>query len=175
MKCFNHTEREAVATCQKCGKGLCRECAEKHTPCLCDTCAAQIKRKQQQQARNKEEQRKQKYKTALVDTRSEFIKTAIIGIFVGIFFVWYSTTQENIDAGFGYYMGQFCGAFCIPFGWKFLTYLQSFFPIFMLGTFWFWFGYGVVKLFLSIFVGIPAFIYQLVKTILAQSKINKLK
>ena len=23
MKCFNHPEREAVATCQKCGKGLC--------------------------------------------------------------------------------------------------------------------------------------------------------
>ena len=23
MNCFNHTEREAVATCQKYGKGLC--------------------------------------------------------------------------------------------------------------------------------------------------------
>ncbi len=23
MNCFNHTEREAIATCQKCGKGLC--------------------------------------------------------------------------------------------------------------------------------------------------------
>lgn len=29
MKCFNHTEREAVATCQKCGKSLCKECAGK--------------------------------------------------------------------------------------------------------------------------------------------------
>ncbi len=44
MKCFNHPEREAVATCQKCGKGLCKECAEKHTPCLCDSCAVQIQR-----------------------------------------------------------------------------------------------------------------------------------
>ena len=51
-------EREAVATCQKCGKGLCRECAEKHTPCLCDLCAVQIQYDQQQQAQNKEEQRK---------------------------------------------------------------------------------------------------------------------
>ena len=85
MKCFNHTEREAVATCQKCGKGLCRECAEKYTPCMCDTCAAQIQRDQQKQAQSKEDQRTQKYKDALVDTRSEFIKTSVIGILIGIF------------------------------------------------------------------------------------------
>lgn len=175
MECFNHTEREAVATCQRCGKGLCKECAEKHTPCLCDTCAAQIQRDQQQQAQNKEDQRKQKYKAALVDTRGEFIKTAIIGIFFGIFFVWYSVTQENVDASFIDYAAQFFVAFCIPFGWKFLTYLQSFFPIFIIGTFWFWIIYGGVKVCFSAIVGIPAFIYQFVKTILTQSKISKLK
>ncbi len=84
MKCFNHTEREAVATCQKCGKGLCKECAEKYTPCMCDTCAEQTRKNQQQQAQNKEEQRKQKYKDALVDTRSEFITTVIIGVVLSI-------------------------------------------------------------------------------------------
>lgn len=174
MKCFNHTEREAVATCQKCGKGLCKECAEKHTPCLCDTCAAQIQQDRQQQAQNKEEQRKEKYKTALVDTRSEFIKTAVIGIIVGVFYVWYYSTREWAG-GFGDSVGQFCIAFCVPFGWKFLTYLQSFFPVSLFGTFWFWIIYIAVKVLLSGFVGIPAFIYQLVKTILAQRKINKLK
>lgn len=176
MKCFNHTERDAVATCQKCGKGLCRECAEKHTPCLCDTCAAQIQRDKQQQAKTKEDQRKQKYKDALVDTRSEFIKTAVIGILVGIFFVWWSVTRgENVGYGFVDYVGYFFVAFCIPFGWKFFTYLQSFFPIFIIGTWWFWFLFGVVKLLLSVFAGVPAFIYQLVKTILTQRKINKMK
>lgn len=91
MNCFNHPEREAVATCPKCGKGLCRECAEKYMPCMCDPCAAQTKRDQQQQAKNKEEQRKQKYRDALVDSRSEFITTTVIGIFVGIFLVWFTT------------------------------------------------------------------------------------
>ena len=38
MKCFNHIELEAVATCQRCGKGLCRECAAKYSPCYCDEC-----------------------------------------------------------------------------------------------------------------------------------------
>lgn len=175
MKCFNHTEKEAVATCQKCGKGLCKECAEKYTPCMCDTCAAQTRQSQQQQAQNKEEQRKQKYKEALVDTRSEFITTAVIGVLVGILFIWWEATHRGADNSFLDYAEIFFGAFCIPFGWKFLTYLQSFIPVSLFGTFWFWFIYLVVKVFLSVFAGIPAFIYQLIKTILTQRKINKLK
>lgn len=175
MKCFNHPDREAVATCKKCGKGLCRECAEKYTPCMCEPCAAKSQRDQQQQAQNKEEQRKQKYKDALVDTRSEFIKTSVIGIIVGIIFVWYQATQttEGID-GFSDCVGTFFVAFCIPFGWKFFTYLQSFIPIFLIGTWWFWFIYLAVKIVLSLLAGVPAFIYQLVKTILTQRKINRL-
>lgn len=39
MKCFYHEDREAVATCQHCGKALCRACASLYTPCLCVDCA----------------------------------------------------------------------------------------------------------------------------------------
>ena len=131
-------------------------------------------RDRQQEAKNEEDQRKQKYNDALVDTLSEFIITAVMGIFVGIFFIWYSA-KDNSIASFGEGVGLFFTTFCIPFGWKFLTYLQSFFPLSIFGTFWFWFIYGAIKLLLSILVGIPAFIYQLVKTILAQNKMNKLK
>lgn len=172
MKCFNHTEREAVATCQKCGKGLCKECAEKYTPCMCDTCAEQTRKNQQQQAQNREEQRKQKYKDALVDTRGEFISTVLIGIVLSIaLIIW---LRDDTD-GFIDYVSAFIIGICIPFGWKFLTYLQSFIPLSIWGTWWFWLIYVIVKAVLSIFIGIPAFIYQLVKTILAQRKINKLK
>lgn len=38
MKCYFHPEKDAVATCQNCGKSLCKECAEKYHPCLCDDC-----------------------------------------------------------------------------------------------------------------------------------------
>lgn len=172
MKCFNHVEREAVATCKKCGKGLCKECAEKYTPCMCDACAAQLQQDKQQQAQNKEEQRKQKYKDALVDTRGEFIKTTLIGVVVGIvMIIWLRDDTFTV----GDYIGYLIIGLFIPFGWKFLTYLQSFIPIFLFGTWWFWLIYIIVKAFLSIFIGIPAFIYQLVKTIMAQRKINKLK
>lgn len=172
MKCFNHVEREAVATCKKCGKGLCKECAEKYTPCMCDACAAQLQQDKQQQAQNKEEQRKQKYKDALVDTRGEFIKTTLIGVVIGIaLMVWLHDDTYTLG---NYIVCLVMGTF-IPFGWKFLTYLQSFIPIVLFGTWWFWLIYIIVKASLSIFIGIPAFIYQLVKTIMAQRKINKLK
>ncbi len=175
MKCFNHPERDAVASCQKCGKGLCRECAEKHTPCMCDACAARVQKDRLQQAQNRENQRKQKYKDALVDTRSEFIATVVIGIVVAVLFTWWTAGHNSKPVGFLESVGVFFFYFCIPFGWKFLTYLQSFLPISIFGTWWFWFIYLIVKLFASVFVGVPAFIYQLVKTIRAQRKINKLK
>ena len=174
MKCFNHPEREAVATCQRCGKGLCRECAGKYTPCMCDTCAAQIRQNQQQQAQAKEDSRKAKYKAALVDTRSEFIKTAVLGAVFGIGAVVFMMTEGGGDTLFGYLLLLVLG-FCIPFGWKFLTYLQSFFPIWIIGNFAFWFCYCVFKAFFSAIVGIPAMIYQIIKVVSSQRKINDLK
>ncbi len=84
MKCFHHSEQDAVATCQKCGKGLCRKCAEEYTPCLCDSCAVLIQQEEQQKVKNREDQRRQKYQSALVDTCNEFIKTVLIGIVVGM-------------------------------------------------------------------------------------------
>lgn len=27
MKCFNHSEKDAIAICKSCNKGLCKECA----------------------------------------------------------------------------------------------------------------------------------------------------
>lgn len=38
MKCYNHNDRDAVATCMECGVGLCRECADKYESVLCDKC-----------------------------------------------------------------------------------------------------------------------------------------
>ena len=38
MKCFYHEDREAVSQCVDCGKFLCKECASKYKPILCDDC-----------------------------------------------------------------------------------------------------------------------------------------
>lgn len=153
---------------------MCKECAEKYTPCMCDTCAAQLQQDKQQQAKTKEEQRKQKYKDALVDTRGEFIKTTLIGVVIGIALIVWQWNNWDDAKVLNFVCFMLFGIF-IPFDWKFLTYLQSFIPIVLFGTWWFWLIYIIVKAVLSIFVGFPVFIYQLVKTIMAQRKINKLK
>lgn len=38
MKCYNHPDRDAIAQCGSCGKGLCEECAKKWNPPICDDC-----------------------------------------------------------------------------------------------------------------------------------------
>ena len=62
--------------------------------------------------------------------------------------------------------------FFIPFGWKLITYLQSFLPLTIFGTLWFWIFWALAKGIISIFIGIPAFLYQLVKTFFVQRKIQ---
>lgn len=46
MYCYNHPDRDAVATCCKCGKSLCKECADKYHPCLCDNCYKVLRQKE---------------------------------------------------------------------------------------------------------------------------------
>lgn len=41
MKCYYHPDREIVAVCTECGKGLCGECASQRNPVLCRDCAAE--------------------------------------------------------------------------------------------------------------------------------------
>lgn len=166
MKCFYHEDREATATCQHCGKALCRECAALHTPCLCQECAELLENERQQKVRQAENDKRQKYLNALVDTRSEFIGTCLLGLVtsaaLGLFLM-----QGGATGPLYFIMGFF-----IPFGWKLLTYLQSFFPLTIFGSLGFWLLWGFAKMTLSMMVGIPAFTYQLIKTFFAQKKIS---
>ena len=68
-----------------------------------------------------------------------------------------------------------CYCFFIPFGWKLLTYLQSFLPVTIFGTLWFWLFWICTKSVISIFVGIPAFVYQAVRTLCNQKRIRQLQ
>ena len=91
MKCFYHEKKDAVGTCQNCGKGLCKECAGKYTPCLCDDCAVNIKLTEE----NEKEQRR---KDALIDTTSEFIAAIIKGSIAVL--IWYLIVNKAMDTPF---------------------------------------------------------------------------
>lgn len=43
MKCYYHPDRDAVAQCVECHKGLCNECAHKWEPPHCDGCGVSVK------------------------------------------------------------------------------------------------------------------------------------
>ena len=42
MKCYHHPDRDAVAYCSQCGRGLCGECSDRYNPILCGGCAEKI-------------------------------------------------------------------------------------------------------------------------------------
>ena len=169
MKCYYHEDREAVATCQHCGKALCKACAGLYNPCLCEECAQILRDQQAEQARTAEEARRQRYLDALVDTRSEFLRTCVYGVITALI-LRYMLAQGNASgAQLMLYTAWF---FFIPFGWKLITYLQSFMPLTIFGTLWFLVFWALVKWTISILIGIPAFLYQLVKTFFVQRKIQ---
>lgn len=164
MKCFNHENCEAVAYCQNCGKGLCKECAEKHVPCLCDDCYKILQERNEQEKLSQEEERRMRYRNSLVNTRSEFVKTSIIGLVLALIMV--SGSRD------GNRLWWFFVCFTVPFGWNLLTYVQSFFSISLFGTIGFWMIWIIIKFIFSAIIGIPSFIYQTIKVITAQKKIN---
>ena len=174
MKCYYHEDREAVATCQHCGKFLCKSCAQVHTPCFCDECFALLSQEAQHQQQEAAHQRRAQSIAALADTRQEFFKTCLLGIAVAaVLTLLYANGGGPHTLSEMLFVGCYC--FFIPFGWKLLTYLQSFLPVTIFGTLWFWLFWICVKGMVSIFVGIPAFIYQAVRTLRNQKRIQQLQ
>ena len=162
MKCFNHPDREAVATCQSCGKGLCRECASKHRPCLCDECY-------QDNVNDAAAMKRLRKKAALADTNREMLTTSLIGLVCAVAFTLFmAKTLGGYDTfGAGDYFGMGLFFFCIPFGWNGISYLESLLPskdgsilIIPLYILIFWY---LIKGFISLVIGIPLFIFQLIK------------
>lgn len=78
-KCYYHPERGAVATCTKCGVGICRECAVKDSRgrILCYRCGNEDLRQE-----HKEYRKKLKASGGRFRRGAEFIFPGIIGILI---------------------------------------------------------------------------------------------
>ncbi len=153
MKCFYHEERDAVATCTRCNKGLCKECASLYNPCLCKECDLIVENE-------KKDYVEEKRKNALIDTTSEFIFAIVKGVVSLV--IGYFVMNFIYNDSFSFF--QVFYFFFLPFGWAVLTYLEQFFPTLILGGLIFWI-YLIFKFVLSILLGIPCFIYQVFKFI----------
>lgn len=97
MKCYYHNERDAVATCKKCNKHLCRECYDRGQNGTCSGCL------NLSYTRTKLEE---------IDKRRVYIRSsllalligAVIGVFLANKLINYETSKNIVmEFKYGYY------------------------------------------------------------------------
>lgn len=155
MNCFFHVDREAVATCQDCGIGLCQECASKYNPCLCPECAK--KRKIEY-----ENERIQKKKDDLYNVKYEFLSSCLYGITIAGIIIAVGAYACISDRTIRYIPVIIILAllsYFASFGWKqTIGFKAGAFEsnLFQVISF-------VIRVILSIIIGIPSFIFVVIK------------
>lgn len=92
MNCYYHPNRNAVAQCMDCHKGLCLQCATKYTIPICDACNGKRRTKE----------------------RTEYIKPLIICLL--LYIIGYNLEIMGSDRAFRAYM-----VMCAYGGWKFIN------------------------------------------------------
>ena len=173
MKCFYHEDREAAATCQRCGKGLCRECAAKYTPCLCDDCYEAIQAENHAQKVAAVEGRRQSRLERLNFTVGDLIVNCVLGaVLFGILFFASEETHRST------WLSLMPIVFCMPAGWRTVsrwlrageemrgivrTYEES--GATLVAEF-------LLKCVLSWFLGIPCILFQVFKVFLAKRAVK---
>lgn len=117
MKCYNHPERDAVSTCTKCGKGLCKECTDKYSPILCDECRQEYEIKQEEERLNYEYQRLQQEKANKYDLWFEIL-LSLVSLGVGFLIAW--GLSRLFDGPIEYWVpsSYFLLVLFIPFSWR---------------------------------------------------------
>lgn len=162
MKCYNHAERDAVAACAECGKGLCRECADRWAPPLCEVCAGNRIQMQRAQA-----QRLTRVSVIL------FFIFALLGIVMGTVSCIAHGTPLRIPLGILQSLVTAYIVAGIPCGWSVLTGITP--NIFLVLPLVGWLIYFGVKFCLSVFVGLVALPYRLYQVHKENKRISELE
>lgn len=147
MKCFNHTNIDAVATCVDCGKSLCKTCASKYEPILCDDCY--------QERMNKYNAGQQEYKGSIVGSIIWSVILFIAGFVIPI--IMYGEFDAASSFGMGYCLAGF------PYGWRALNRITP--DIFLIMPIVGWLIYFIIKAFLAVMIGWIAMPIQIIRKI----------
>ena len=154
MNCYYHTNEVATASCQNCGKGLCKHCASFFNPPLCPDCATE----------------------KIDDLKGNAIKRLVIMIVAAILGVIFCSILGGghgivADTVIGIPLGLIvCG---IPSGWRFLNKITP--NIFLFLPIVGWIIYFVVKTVLSVFCGVFTLLFTVIKSFVQIGKANKLR
>lgn len=157
MNCYNHTAQPAVAQCSDCGKGLCSQCASLYSMPICTSC-------------NKK--RIASEKSGII---KELLLTFGLGVLLAVLFKQEilgghsaSLKVNIIDYIFLIYI--FSGI--IP-GWKTLTRITP--AVFLFLPIIGWVLYFIVKLILSLVVGLIMLPIRTVRNIARLTTLQKIK
>ncbi len=77
MKCYNHNKIDAVATCEDCGKHLCKECYDNGQKGICHECLVSVHK--ETVVKNKEY-----HYSYIKKSLTAFVVGAVIGLFFAI-------------------------------------------------------------------------------------------
>ncbi len=145
MNCFDHQESAAVAQCTDCSKGLCATCASRFTPILCEQC--------------------------LVVRNRRVARSLWVGLAVSVVIfaagTAFAITYPRLPVGKAVFSGLLYSFGY--WGWKFLS---DRFPGMTSGSLVTWVIYVLLKLILSVVIGLVAGPYQIVRTILELRRIR---
>lgn len=158
MNCFFHEDQVAVATCQDCGIGLCKECASKYTPALCPECAKKrVENNEIQHMINKEKH--------LNDVKGEFI-TPIIGGAVVAAIILVICIVCGVVQDLGATIFLIVLGFFASFGWKITAGYRANFNDHIIVKIVIY----LLRVIVSIIIGIPCFVYTLIKYVKGKEK-----
>ncbi len=152
MKCYYHEDREAVGTCQTCGKSLCRECASLYTPLTCEDCHREIV------ARSINEREKARQDN-IFDAKVNLIKTLGIGCIFGIALIAFNVYSKETDVK--QYILAFVLGMGFPFGWNATKAIPIFISNGHMENFFTALIFNCLKVVIAFLVGIPVGAYKI--------------
>lgn len=152
MKCFNHIDMDATATCNNCSKGLCSKCSSRFSLMLCESCLLEHN------------------KSIAIEMYIGLAITTIILIGSAVFMIMQTNTGEDVNILNALLVGLL---FSFTYwGWKFLS---TYFPSLTVATGNVWIIYICIKFTIAYFIGLlvgPYQIYKMLRDIKIAKKIK---
>lgn len=174
MGCYEHPTETVVATCPKCGKFMCRACAEKYASKLCETCEQERIANEQATIEAQKAQVKNAAKVNVEMAKKDLKGVVIRSIILGIIGIALFIEQSVIGAlAYGYVFAA------LPWGWKYVkdaidtgewAWLAAWY-----NSAWFLIFGILFKLALAIFIGIFAMPIGIIRAVLNFSKAKKIQ
>jgi len=121
MGCYEHPDRKVVGSCPKCGKFMCKECVEKYSSKLCETCEKERLAEEDKKLAAKKAQLKGQANSLKNDAKKDLIKAAVISIAFGIFGFIVGSSDETVNMGLT--MAYMFAGF--PWGWNVIKQIMD--------------------------------------------------